>query len=237
MQAFEVSVKKLKPHPKNPREHDAENIKAIMKSLDAFGQRTPLVIWKGYVLKGCGTLEAAKRLGWKKVLCVDATDHLSEEQALAYAIADNRTTDMSSFDYDTLQKDIRELHEKKFDLASTGFLEYELSLLLGNEETARNKYNASPWGKKKKARKANIKLDFTPEMWAVLQQFLRNIRKHCNRLCKEPARSCFLHAIAVLNRLPEAKVAKLIEKSWSDVEALIIGEKNDEKTKTVSTSD
>ncbi len=69
-----VSVSRLEPHPKNARRHPEENIKIIVKSLKTFGQVTPLVInEKMQVLKGNGTLEAIKRLGWKKAKCIEVS--------------------------------------------------------------------------------------------------------------------------------------------------------------------
>ena len=122
-------IKKLKPHPKNMRLHDTANIAAIMRSLEEFGQRTPLVVWKKkQVIKGCGTLEAMKRLKWKECQVVSATE-LSEPKALAYAIADNKTTDMSEFDFEAVGLLMHELQDK-IDLTTTGFQEHEIEPLM-----------------------------------------------------------------------------------------------------------
>ena len=119
MSSLEIKIKstaKLSPHPKNARLHDEVNLQTIMTSLEEFGQRTPIVVWKkGLVIKGCGTLEAMKRLGWKKCEVVSAS-HLSEEKALQYSIIDNQAGDLSEFDE-------ARLHDILSDIVTDGNLE------------------------------------------------------------------------------------------------------------------
>lgn len=125
-----VDVNKLKPHPKNARIHDENNIKAIKESLQRFGQRTPIVVWKrGLVIKGCGTLQAIKELNWETVEAVFAY-HLSESEALAYAIADNKTNDLSRFDEEMLSKLFTEDIADESLQISTGFNENEIQPLM-----------------------------------------------------------------------------------------------------------
>lgn len=119
---------KLKPHPRNVRTHDERNIGSIMASLEAFGQRTPVVVNKrNQVLKGNGTLESIKRLGWDTIEYVVAD--LSPEQELAYMLADNKTSDLSEFDYAGLTEILKELSDLEVDMDTTGFSEYELKPL------------------------------------------------------------------------------------------------------------
>lgn len=91
----------LTPDPTNARLHDEPNLAAIRKSLAAFGQRTPLVIQKNrhgamIIRKGNGTYEAARRLGWEQLACVVYDE--DDSTAVAYAIADNRTGELSTWD-------------------------------------------------------------------------------------------------------------------------------------------
>lgn len=93
----------LKPDPKNARKHDAKNIKAIMNSFQAFGQQKPIVaMTDGTIIAGNGTLEALKKLGWEKVAVVTFD---SEEKAVAaaFAIADNRTAELATWDLKNLE--------------------------------------------------------------------------------------------------------------------------------------
>lgn len=87
-------VDELATLPGNPRVGD---IDAVAASLEAFGQRYPIVVRDGTVIAGNHRLEAARRLGWTHIAVVDADD-LTEEQARAFAAADNRTSDLASYD-------------------------------------------------------------------------------------------------------------------------------------------
>lgn len=126
-----VGIDSHKPHPRNMRIHNEANHESIKASLVEFGQRKPIVLWKKYVIAGCGTLEAARALGWKKIQAVRA-DELTAEQAIAYCIADNKTTDMSEFDFELLAREMQILDKKGFNLDVTGFTAFERQPLLSS---------------------------------------------------------------------------------------------------------
>lgn len=68
-------------------------------SLKAYGQRKPIVInsaQAGKVEAGNGTLRAARALGWDYIAAVFVDD--SPDTAVGYAIADNRTAELSRWD-------------------------------------------------------------------------------------------------------------------------------------------
>ena len=84
--------------PENARVHDARNLEAIKRSLQEFGQRTPIVVdGRGVILKGNGTLQAAKELGWSQIAITRTA--LTGVDAAAYSLIDNRSSDMSKFDF------------------------------------------------------------------------------------------------------------------------------------------
>jgi hypothetical protein len=92
-----VDIANLRPDPENARVHSERNISAIAKSLNAFGQRKPIVIAGDTIIAGNGTVEAARRLGWTQIVAVDyPADRIAD--ARAYAIADNRTGELSLWD-------------------------------------------------------------------------------------------------------------------------------------------
>jgi len=108
MQITRRKIDSLTPDPQNARTHDAENLAAITGSLKAFGQQKPIVVdLRGVVLAGNGTLAAARSLGWTEVDVVE-TD-LSGAAAVAYAIADNRTGELSQWDYQALALTLEQL--------------------------------------------------------------------------------------------------------------------------------
>jgi hypothetical protein len=129
-----VPLLSLKHHPKNPRFHDERNIQAIMSSLKKFKQLAPLVVWgaRNYVIVGNGRMEAFKRLGHKNVDIVRA-DHLTEQEALSFMIADNKTTDLSVFDDRVLADIMRGLDGDETLVAATGFNHMEIEPLLTSD--------------------------------------------------------------------------------------------------------
>ena len=123
-----LRIKELTPDPTNARKHDEKNLKAIQASLEKFGQRKPIVISQdGTVVAGNGTVEAAKRLGWTEVSVVRIPGDWSPEMTRAFAIADNRTAELSEFDKVVLMEQLVELKEADFELQALGFEEAELS--------------------------------------------------------------------------------------------------------------
>lgn len=115
-----VSVDKLISDPKNARVHDESNLAAIMGSLREFGQQKPIVALKDYtVIAGNGTLAAVKELGWASI-AVSFTD-LEGDKALAYALADNRTSELASWDKGILGNQLQRLYEDGFNIADIGF--------------------------------------------------------------------------------------------------------------------
>jgi len=92
----------LKPHPDNPRVHSKKQVRQIAESIKTFGFRTPVMIDSdARLICGHGRVEACKLIGLDRVPAVRATD-LSESQVRALMIADNRLTEISTWDDDLL---------------------------------------------------------------------------------------------------------------------------------------
>jgi hypothetical protein len=129
-----ISLKKLKPveslkfDPANSRKHDERNIKAIMESLKRHGQRKPIVCYSDVVIAGNGTLEAAKRLGWTEIWVNDDSFD-SIEDAKAYALQDNRSAELATWDDVQLEDTLKELKDKGWDIEAIGFTEGDLELI------------------------------------------------------------------------------------------------------------
>lgn len=105
MEKLMVPIGDLSPDPNNARVHHERSITVLMESLDKFGYQKPIVASRdGIVYAGNGTFEAAKRLGWTHIP-VSRTDLKGVELA-EYAIADNRTGELSEWDYDKLSQSL-----------------------------------------------------------------------------------------------------------------------------------
>jgi hypothetical protein len=122
-----LRILELTPDPNNARQHDDKNLKAIMGSLKEFGQRKPIVITEaGTIVAGNGTVEAAKRLGWTDIAVVRVPNEWTSEQTKAFALADNRTAELATWNFEILSEQIRELNEADFPILELGFEPLEL---------------------------------------------------------------------------------------------------------------
>jgi hypothetical protein len=112
----------LRPDARNARKHGKRNLATIRASLEAFGQRRAAVIRSdGTVLAGNGMLEAARSLGWSELAVTVVPDGWSDEQARAYALADNRTGELAEWDAAVLDEHLVELEVAGLDIEALGF--------------------------------------------------------------------------------------------------------------------
>ena len=111
----------------NAREHNQKNLDAIANSLQIFGQRKPVVITKELVVvAGNGTLEAARQIGWKGLSCVTVPDDWDTDTIKAYALADNRTAELASWNSEILLGQLRELNTNDWSVTDLGFKGFDL---------------------------------------------------------------------------------------------------------------
>lgn len=117
----QVPVKAIKPYEKNAKLHSAEQIEKIAASIEEFGFISPCLIDKDRnLLAGHGRIEAAKLLGLESVPCI-CVDDLTLAQKRAYILADNRLTEMSTWNQDILEAELSALNDMNFDVDLTGF--------------------------------------------------------------------------------------------------------------------
>lgn len=119
-------IKSLKPHPDNPRRGD---VTGIASSLARFGQVRPILAQRStsFIVAGNHTYQAALSLGWKRIAV--AVVDLSDEDARAYMLADNRWSDVATNDDAALLAILRELGEAG-QLEGTGYSPDDLDDLL-----------------------------------------------------------------------------------------------------------
>ncbi len=115
-------VADLRQDPRNARKHGKRNLDTIKASLQQFGQRRAAVVRSdGTVLAGNGMLAAAKELGWAQLAVTVVPDEWSDDEARAYALADNRTGELAEWDVAVLDEHIVELTVAGLDLEALGF--------------------------------------------------------------------------------------------------------------------
>ena len=129
----------LRPNPRNPRHLTERAIDEVAKSIEASGFLNPIVIdGDGMVLAGHTRREAALKLGLSEVPCVRAS-HLSQGQATAFMLADNRLAEMTDWDQQGLAELLSELPE-----VPVGFTDDEVDGLAELLEAAEVTPQAAP---------------------------------------------------------------------------------------------
>lgn len=132
-----VPVEELHEDPENIRVHDDRSHEAVAESFNEFGQRKPLIaLENGKVIAGNAGLVAARDLlGWTHVAVVRFADD-EEEKALRYAIADNRTAELSWFDESRLREAVKKLAAvNPTNTIGLGFTKNELAAMVEGLQT------------------------------------------------------------------------------------------------------
>jgi len=142
-----LPVTALKPYEKNARRHETKDVNAIANSIKEFGFNDPIGIWgkDNVVVEGHGRLLAAITLGMEEIPCI-RLDELTDEQRRAYAIAHNKTAEVSFWDNAILGDELKDL-DGLFDMTDFGFSDFEVTILTedfkpeGYDEDLANAYS------------------------------------------------------------------------------------------------
>ena len=125
-----LAVSAITPDPLNPRTHSKRQIQQIAKSIQTFGFNVPVLVdASGKLIAGHGRLAACQLLGWREVPSI-RLEHLTPSQARAFMIADNRLTEIATWDDALLAESLKALSlaEIDFCLEVTGFDMGEIDL-------------------------------------------------------------------------------------------------------------
>lgn len=119
----------IKPYSKNAKKHPKKQVEQVANSIKEFGMNQPIVVDKqGVIIVGHGRYEALQSLGWDiKPEWVKVVD-LTEEQANAYRLADNKLNE-SDWDMTLVIEELKGLSPEMLDL--TG---YEKDLIIEADE-------------------------------------------------------------------------------------------------------
>ena len=128
-------IERLLPYARNARTHSDQQIRQLAQSIRENGFVNPVLVDKyGNVIAGHGRILAAQQVGLTE-LPVIVLDHLTETQAQALRIADNRIAENSTWDEKILQVELAALLAEQVDLTSLGFAELELKKILAELES------------------------------------------------------------------------------------------------------
>ena len=114
----QVPIGDIRPYENNPRLNEG-SVDAVAESIKTFGFRAPIIVDKdGVIIAGHTRYKAAKKLGLKTVPVIYADD-MTEDQVKAYRLADNKTGELSMWDYDLLDLELADI---SFDMEPFGFI-------------------------------------------------------------------------------------------------------------------
>ena len=120
MQITELRVDDLIPYENNPR-HNDNAVEIVAQSIKDFGFKVPIVVDHNLiVVTGHTRLKAAQRLGMETVPCIMADD-LTPEQIKAFRLADNKTSEYATWDFEKLEQELRDLDAMDFDMSVFDF--------------------------------------------------------------------------------------------------------------------
>lgn len=118
MEVRNMNIDDIKPYDNNPRDND-KAVESTANSIKEFGWQQPIVVDKDMVIiVGHTRYKAAKKLGYKEVPVVVASN-LNKEQVRAYRLADNKTGELAEWDLIKLDEELESI--LNIDMEDYGF--------------------------------------------------------------------------------------------------------------------
>ena len=127
-----VPPQELVPYERNARTHNEKQIKQIANSIQRFGFLNPVLVDEAnMIIAGHGRVRAAIDLQMKTIP-IRKFSHLSEEEKLAYILADNKIAEKAGWDQDILAIELQHLLtlEDELDVTLTGFEMAEIEAIV-----------------------------------------------------------------------------------------------------------
>ena len=121
MRIIEVDLNNLKPYKNNAKIHTKKQIEEIKNSIKEFGYNDLIAVNNDLmIIEGHGRYTALKELGFNtiKVLLLE---HLSEFEQKAYIIAHNKICLNTTFDFEELKKELKNILENDNKINITDF--------------------------------------------------------------------------------------------------------------------
>ena len=106
MQIELINIDEIIPYENNAKLHPQEQIEQIKKSILEFGNNDPIAIDKdNIIIEGHTSYKTAKKLGLNKVPCI-VEDDLTEDQVNAFRLADNKVSEIATWDFNLLELEL-----------------------------------------------------------------------------------------------------------------------------------
>ena len=125
-----ISPGKLKPYPRNARQHSKKQLQQLTEAIKCFGFTAPVLIDEDdNILAGHARVEAAKLRKMGTVPCRRLLN-LSKVLKRAYVLADNKLALNATWDEQVLAGELEGLLAEGFDVSFTGFALPEVDALI-----------------------------------------------------------------------------------------------------------
>jgi hypothetical protein len=138
------NVGSLTPHPRNPNKHPDKQVAMLAKSIRRLGWRSPIIVSSrsNFIVAGEGRYQAAQLLELAEVP-VDFQEFGSDEEEIAFLIADNKLAELSVIEESTLQGLVDDIGDT-VDLEAIGFDPEEIAPMEGEEDAPRAARDFAP---------------------------------------------------------------------------------------------
>jgi len=132
-----VPIGSLIPNPRNARLHPEKQIRQLAAFMKVHGFRVPISVDQdNLIVAGHGRHQAAKLLRLSEVPVI-RTHFQTEAERNAFALADNRLAELSSWDDTILKAELDGLFEGGFDISTIGFSTADLDFAIVDEKEAK----------------------------------------------------------------------------------------------------
>ncbi len=109
LNVININIKDIKPYDKNSKQHPKWHIDQIKNSIKEFGYKDLIAIDENNVIiEGHGRYAALIELDYTNIEVIQLK-HLNEKQKKAYTLIHNKLTMNTDFDYDLLQKELKNI--------------------------------------------------------------------------------------------------------------------------------
>ncbi len=137
-------IEAMKVWVKNPRKNDGPPVEHVEACIRRFGFINPIVIWRarGRMVAGHTRLKAMQKILTAEpkfvpkgapgpgLVRVIFHDFLNEDEANAYAVADNKTGELASFDEVMLAAQLADMRTRNVSMVGMGFQDWQLTKML-----------------------------------------------------------------------------------------------------------
>ena len=175
-----LPISEIKPYPNNPRKISDAAVDAVVASINKFGFRGSILLdSKKVIVAGHTRFLACKKIGMTEVPCVIAHD-LSEEDAKLLRIADNKTGELSRWDFDMLKIEMKDM-DLSTDVVELCFTPMELDSIVSEDPLFEDEdeQEKKPGGPRKKS------IALSLEQYEIFLQAAAKIRENSPEL-KDP---------------------------------------------------